>query len=90
MAPPPGAGLAPTMEVALLIFLTFINALFAMSEMALASSRKARLQVMVESGSDAAKVAMAMRVGIEALAMCGVSTTFWNWYSGESMGSGSG
>ena len=46
------------MEVALLIFLTLINALFAMSEMALASSRKARLQVMVESGSDAARVAM--------------------------------
>lgn len=46
------------MEVALLIFLTLVNAVFAMSEMALASSRKARLQVMIESGNASAKVAM--------------------------------
>ncbi|MDE2400338.1 MAG: HlyC/CorC family transporter [Burkholderiales bacterium] len=46
------------MDVALLIFLTILNGLFAMSEMALAASRKARLQVMAETGDAGAKVAM--------------------------------
>jgi len=46
------------MDVALLIFLILLNALFAMSEMALTASRKARLQVMVESGDAGAKAAM--------------------------------
>ena len=49
---------APVMELALLIFLILLNGLFAMSEMALASSRKARLQVMTETGDDGARVAM--------------------------------
>ncbi len=48
------------MDVALLIFLILINGLFAMSEMALASSRKARLQVFVESGDTGARAAMAL------------------------------
>ena len=38
------------METALVLFLILLNGLFAMSEMALTASRKARLQVMVESG----------------------------------------
>ncbi|HEX4233876.1 MAG TPA: hemolysin family protein [Caldimonas sp.] len=46
------------MEVALLLFLIFVNALFAMSEMALTASRKARLQVMVEAGDSGARHAM--------------------------------
>jgi putative hemolysin len=46
------------MELALLIFLTLLNGVFAMSEMALASSRKARLQVMAETGDAGAQVAM--------------------------------
>jgi putative hemolysin len=46
------------MDVALLIFLIVINALFAMSEMALTASRKARLQVMVETGDAGALAAM--------------------------------
>jgi putative hemolysin len=46
------------MDVALLIFLIFLNALFAMSEMALTASRKARLQVMVEAGESGAQAAM--------------------------------
>ena len=46
------------MDVALLLFLIFINALFAMSEMALTASRKARLQVMVEAGDSGARHAM--------------------------------
>ncbi|MBI3367483.1 MAG: HlyC/CorC family transporter [Burkholderiales bacterium] len=46
------------MEVALLAFLILLNALFAMSEMALTASRKARLQVMVEGGESGAEAAM--------------------------------
>jgi putative hemolysin len=46
------------MDVALLVFLIVLNALFAMSEMALTASRKARLQVMVETGDAGAQVAM--------------------------------
>jgi putative hemolysin len=38
------------MNIAFLVFLIFVNAVFAMSEMALTASRKARLQVMVETG----------------------------------------
>lgn len=46
------------MDVVLLVFLIFLNALFAMSEMALTASRKARLQVMVETGDAGAVAAM--------------------------------
>jgi putative hemolysin len=46
------------MDVALLVFLIFLNALFAMSEMALTASRKARLQVLVETGDAGAVAAM--------------------------------
>ena len=48
------------MDVVLLVFLIFLNALFAMSEMALTASRKARLQVMVETGDAGAMAAMAL------------------------------
>ena len=48
------------MDVVLLLFLIFLNALFAMSEMALTASRKARLQVMVEAGDSGAGHAMAL------------------------------
>jgi putative hemolysin len=47
---------APPMDFALLIFLILLNGLFAMSEMALAASRKARLQVLAETG-DAGAIA---------------------------------
>jgi putative hemolysin len=46
------------MDVALLVFLIILNGLFAMSEMALTASRKARLQVMVESGESGAQAAI--------------------------------
>ncbi|WP_280151226.1 hemolysin family protein [Piscinibacter sp. XHJ-5] len=46
------------MDVALLIFLILLNGVFAMSEMALTASRKARLQVMVESGEAGAQAAI--------------------------------
>ena len=46
------------MDFSLLVFLILLNGLFAMSEMALSASRKARLQVMVESGEPGAQAAM--------------------------------
>jgi putative hemolysin len=46
------------MDVALLIFLILLNAVFAMSEMALTAARKARLQVMVETGDAGAQAAI--------------------------------
>ena len=46
------------MDVALLFFLIVLNALFAMSEMALTASRKARLQVMLEAGEGGAQAAL--------------------------------
>jgi len=46
------------MDVALLAFLILLNGGFAMSEMALTAARKARLQVMVESGESGAQAAM--------------------------------
>jgi putative hemolysin len=49
---------ARLMDVALLVFLIILNALFAMSEMALTASRKTRLQVMAEAGERGARTAM--------------------------------
>jgi putative hemolysin len=46
------------MDVALLIFLILINALFAMSEMALTAARKARLAVMADAGEAGAQLAI--------------------------------
>ena len=46
------------MDVALLAFLIVLNGAFAMSEMALTAARKARLQVLVESGESGAQAAM--------------------------------
>ena len=46
------------MDFTLLVFLILLNGLFAMSEMALSASRKARLQVMVENDDPGAQAAM--------------------------------
>jgi putative hemolysin len=46
------------MDTSLLVFLIVLNGVFAMSEMALTASRKARLQVMVEAGEPGAAAAM--------------------------------
>jgi putative hemolysin len=46
------------MDVALLVFLILLNGVFAMSEMALTASRKARLQVMIEAGERGAQTAI--------------------------------
>ena len=46
------------MDFLLIAFLTLLNGLFAMSEMALASSRKARLTAMAEADDKGAQVAL--------------------------------
>jgi putative hemolysin len=46
------------MDLSLLAFLILLNGAFAMSEMALTASRKARLQVMVEAEEPGAQAAM--------------------------------
>ncbi len=48
------------METALLVFLILLNGAFAMAEMGLTAARKARLQVMVETGDRGAMAAMAL------------------------------
>ena len=46
------------MDLLLIVFLTLLNGLFAMSELAVASSRKARLAAMEESGDAGAGAAL--------------------------------
>ncbi|HCY16958.1 MAG: hypothetical protein A2Z93_04755 [Curvibacter sp. GWA2_64_110] len=48
------------MEVFLIALLTLLNGVFAMSELALAASRKARLTAMAESGDGGAQAALAL------------------------------
>ncbi len=48
------------MDLALLFSLILLNGVFAMSEMSLAASRKARLQVMAETGDAGARAALAL------------------------------
>lgn len=48
------------MDTALLAFLILLNGAFAMAEMGLTAARKARLQVMVETGDRGAAAAMAL------------------------------
>src|SRR3990167_3720712 len=52
---PPGL-----MDLLLIVFLTLLNGVFAMSELALASSRKARLNDMAESGDKGAHAALGL------------------------------
>ncbi|MFP5409518.1 MAG: hemolysin family protein [Gammaproteobacteria bacterium] len=48
------------MEIALLLFLILLNGVFAMSEIAVVSSRKARLQRLADDGSPGAQSALAL------------------------------
>lgn len=48
------------METALLVFLILLNGAFAMAEMGLTAARRARLQVMAETGDRGATAAMAL------------------------------
>lgn len=56
-----GAAFGPAaarMDFLILVLLILLNAVFAMSEMALTAARKARLQVMVEAGEPGSKAAL--------------------------------
>ncbi|MEO5660667.1 MAG: CNNM domain-containing protein, partial [Polaromonas sp.] len=46
------------MDFLLIVFLTLLNGVFSMSELALASSRKARLSAMAESGDKGSQSAL--------------------------------
>ncbi len=48
------------MDIALLLFLIFLNGVFAMSEIAVVSSRKVRLQRLADDGSPGAESALAL------------------------------
>lgn len=48
------------MELLLIVFLTLLNGVFAMSELALAASRKARLNGMAETGDKGAQAALTL------------------------------
>lgn len=48
------------MDFLLIVFLTLLNGVFAMSELALASSRKVRLNAMAESGDKGARAALSL------------------------------
>ena len=48
------------MEFLLIVFLTVLNGVFAMSELALAASRKVRLQAMAEGGDKGAQAALTL------------------------------
>ena len=50
------------MDIALLLFLILLNGVFAMSEIAVVSSRKARLQRLAEDGSPGAHSALALHI----------------------------
>ena len=54
----PGLGTIEPMDFLLIAFLTLVNGVFAMSELALASSRKARLAAMQEAGDKGAGAAL--------------------------------
>lgn len=48
------------MDIVLIVFLTVLNGAFAMSEMALAASKKARLQALAEAGDKGASAALGL------------------------------
>ena len=48
------------MEILLIVFLTLLNGVFAMSELALAASRKARLSAMADEGDKGAQAALSL------------------------------
>src|SRR4051812_39804921 len=54
----PTSGHSNHMEIALLIGLILLNGIFAMSEIALVTARKVRLQKLAEEGSVSARAAM--------------------------------
>ena len=45
-------------EIAIIVLLTVLNGAFAMSELAVVSSRRARLQIMADDGNAGARTAL--------------------------------
>lgn len=56
-----GGGTNFMIDILIILFLTFLNGLFAMSEIAVVSSKKTRLQKQAEQGKTSAKVALALQ-----------------------------
>src|SRR5258708_15304508 len=50
-----------TLQIAILLLLVLLNALFAMAEMALVSARKTRLQNAAERGQEGARIALELK-----------------------------
>ena len=50
----------PWLDIVLIVALIALNGVFAMSELAIVSSREARLRAMAKSGSAGAKAALAL------------------------------
>ena len=48
------------LEISILIFLILLNGVFALSELAIVSSRRERLQMLVDEGNKGASIALAM------------------------------
>lgn len=59
-APLPLYGTMVSTEIVVILILVLLNGFFALSEMALVSSRRARLQVRAEQGSRGARIALAL------------------------------
>ncbi|MBN8806718.1 MAG: HlyC/CorC family transporter [Sphingomonas sp.] len=81
----------PWIDVVIILVLVAVNGVFAMSELAIASSRKARLEAMARTGSHGARAAIALaadpgkflstvQVGITLIAILSGA------YSGEALG----
>ncbi|HEX4692909.1 hemolysin family protein [Sphingomonas sp.] len=91
MAPAPPLDPFPWIDVVIILVLVAVNGVFAMTEMAIASSRKARLEAMARTGSRGARAAIDLaadpgkflstaQVGITLIAVLSGA------YSGEALG----
>ena len=79
------------MEVFILLFLIFLNALFVMSEIALVSARKGRLESQANKGDEKAKAALDLAENPEkflSTAQIGITliSILTGVYSGEKFG----
>jgi putative hemolysin len=91
MTLPPSPAPYPWIDVVIILVLVAVNGVFAMSELAIASSRKARLEAMARTGSRGARAAInlaadpgkflsTVQVGITLIAVISGA------YSGEALG----
>src|SRR3954468_8095637 len=79
------------MEIFILLLLIFLNALFVMSEIALVSARKGRLEAMANKGDEKAKAALDLAENPEkflSTAQIGITLVaiLTGVYSGEKFG----